>query len=72
MILYLSMAMETMVREDMNTATQGRVFTILHMRSEREDMNTATQGRVFTTLHMRSERERTLPHKAQFQVKIML
>ncbi len=43
----------------MNTATQGRVFTILHMRIEREDMNTATQGRVFTVLHMRSERERT-------------
>jgi hypothetical protein len=33
-------------REDMNTATQGRVFTILHMRSEREDMNTATQGTI--------------------------
>ncbi len=30
----------------MNTATQGRVFTILHMRSEREDMNTATQGTI--------------------------
>jgi hypothetical protein len=48
----------------MKTATQGRVFTILHIHSEREDMNTATQGRVFTILHMRSEIERTLPHRA--------
>ena len=32
MILYLSTAMETMVREDMNTATQGKVFTILNRK----------------------------------------
>ncbi len=35
MILYLSMAMDTMVSEDMNTATQGKVFTILHMRTRK-------------------------------------
>jgi hypothetical protein len=29
MTRYLSMAMTTMVREDMNTAMQGRVFTSL-------------------------------------------